>query len=376
MNERLALDQLSTLLDWNDDQARQEFRALSSIATHKYDDYRDFIAGSRFLERLLIWLGQFEHVHERRAAYDFMRNRLIYISSMEMTKLIELFYYEEVKPYVLDRTAKEIGVQTPLIWTAEHGGSQFEKNKRRTLFMGLSEGARTELLRYVANGELSNEQIVATTQVDVDKWRDLIDELKEDLSDPDATFHTLYAMDDFTGSGTTLIRKVEGKGWKGKLIKLKNSISAAEDYLGRPILEPGFQLRVHHYLSTAQAREAIDTRLQAASSDPPNDDWFQDIAVSYTLKLPKAVRLGEPDDSEFLDLVDSYYDPDIEVPVSKHLRESGISTLKRGYSDCALPLILHHNTPNNSVPLLWEESKGENGHHTMQPLFRRVQRHT
>jgi hypothetical protein len=47
---------------------------------------------------------------------------------------------------------------------------------------------------------------------------------------------------------------------------------------------------------------------------------------------------------------------------------------------CGLPLVLDHNTPNNSVALLWAETDGGDRDGAkvpaMRPLFRRRQRHS
>ena len=49
-----------------------------------------------------------------------------------------------------------------------------------------------------------------------------------------------------------------------------------------------------------------------------------------------------------------------------------------GYGACGLPVVLEHNTPNNSVPLLWAETEGdsEKNVHAIRPLFRRRQRYS
>jgi hypothetical protein len=31
--------------------------------------------------------------------------------------------------------------------------------------------------------------------------------------------------------------------------------------------------------------------------------------------------------------------------------------MKYGYANCALPLVLEHNTPNNSISLLWADRR-------------------
>ena len=79
-------------------------------------------------------------------------------------------------------------------------------------------------------------------------------------------------------------------------------------------------------------------------------------------------------DRPMLDLCEKYYDHDLYIRLKKHCDEAGQSDMKRGYAKCALPLVLEHNTPNNSIPLLWAESQGKLGH-PMRPLFRRRDRH-
>ena len=51
---------------------------LRLMARIKYDSYEDFRAGARFLERLAVWLQQFKQ-EDRKTAYQFVKDRLIYI---------------------------------------------------------------------------------------------------------------------------------------------------------------------------------------------------------------------------------------------------------------------------------------------------------
>lgn len=46
-----------------------------------------------------------------------------------------------------------------------------------------------------------------------------------------------------------------------------------------------------------------------------------------------------------------------------------------GYHDCALPLVLCHNTPNNSVCLLWMDTREIEGSRKLRALFPRYERH-
>jgi len=62
---------------------------------------------------------------------------------------------------------------------------------------------------------------------------------------------------------------------------------------------------------------------------------------------------------------EKYYDK--ELIEDKHTQKN----IQLGFSDCALPLILEHNTPNNSVPLLWTYDYSD----IFKGLFPRIPRH-
>ena len=60
MKTNTALRLLASVMDWTDEEATMEFRWMDLMARLKYDDYREFLAGMRFLESLVAWLQQFE----------------------------------------------------------------------------------------------------------------------------------------------------------------------------------------------------------------------------------------------------------------------------------------------------------------------------
>jgi hypothetical protein len=133
-------------MGWPDDRARAEFAWLRLMARVKYDDYSDFLAGVRFVESLVQWLQQFEP-NEREVAYGFIRSQLVYISAAEMQRLVESFYPEVVQSYLLQRIAKASGIPRYRVWSHPGGTASFERLRRKTLFMGLSDGARIDILR-------------------------------------------------------------------------------------------------------------------------------------------------------------------------------------------------------------------------------------
>ena len=109
MNENLGLRILARIMNWTDKRAREEFAWLKLMARLKYDGYRDFQAGVRFIESLVTWLQQFK-TRERETAYMFARRTLVYIGPSEMQRVVEQFYPRFVWDRLVRMVAKEHGV--------------------------------------------------------------------------------------------------------------------------------------------------------------------------------------------------------------------------------------------------------------------------
>ena len=380
MNENLGLRILARIMNWTDERARKEFAWLKLMARLKYDGYRDFQAGMRFIESLATWLQQFKP-QERETAYTFVRRTLVYIGPSEMQRVVEQFYPRFVRDRLIRMVARERGVPPYRVLIDPSGEAAMERLRRQTLFMGLSDGARIDTIRHANSGVLGNEQFVQGTQVDTDKWRDLLDNLRDDLEDSTARFRIVYLVDDFSGTGTSFLRFDEKvTKWKGKLIRFKDSVSGANNtFDGDRLFEENWVLCIHHYVASAAAAAAIRKRLRhSADTDSFPEDWAQATCPTFGIELPNDLPIdmnaGRHDD--FIKLTQTYYDP---VLRTKHTDVGGVNHLGLGYGGCALPLVLEHNTPNNSVALLWAETDGgiRDGAPApaMRPLFRRRQRH-
>lgn len=380
MNEQVGLRVLSEIMHWSDERARHEFDWLRLMARLKYDGYRDFLAGVRFIESLATWLQQFDSA-EREVAYKFVRNRLVYIGPPEMQRLVELFYSRAMQSRLLEIVSAQLKIPKYRVWTDSAAAHLFSVLKRKTLIMGLSDGARVDILRHSNVGTLSNEQIVAFTQVDADKWQDLLGNLKEDLKDKAARFSIIYLVDDFMATGTSCLRfNQERKAWKGKLVKFRDSLHSARDILqGVMPVEDEWKLCVHHYIASHSAACSIEDRERHARAELGEEQWFNEMHFSFGMILPLSLPINTDREanSEFIALTDKYYDP---VLRNRHTDVGGVQHLGLGYGGCALPVVLEHNTPNNSVALLWAETEGGvrdgKAAPVMRPLFRRRQRHS
>lgn len=380
MNQTLGLRVLSEITSWTDERAREEFKWLMFMARLKYDGYRDFQAGMRFIESLATWLQQFDQ-EDRETAYQFVRKILVYFGPGEMQRLVEMFYPRFVRDRLHRIVSAKIGIPPYRVLSDQDTINEIAKLRRKTIFMALSEGARIETIRHMNAGLLSNEQMVVATQLDTDKWEELRKNLREELNDPNAKIALVYLIDDFIGTGTSFLRfNDEKKAWKGKLIRFKESIeSAIEDIGDGGIFEDGWELCVHHYIASADAAEKIIEREKRARQEIKFDGWAENTHFSFGTVLPRDFPIDKAGDDllAFIQLTNKYYDPALRTP---HTDVGGVTHLGLGYGGCALPLVLDHNTPNNSVALIWAETLGKNttegeSVHAMRPLFRRRQRH-
>ena len=369
----LALRLIAEIMGWGDDKtATDEYAWLRLMAAAKYDGYSDFRAGSRFIENLATWLQQFEP-GDRQTAYDFVRSRLVYVSAAEMQRAIEAFVPETVTPHLRRLAARAAGIAPHEVWGSDAGVDAFKGILRRCLFIGLSDGSRIDILRRANATKLTTEQIAPMMNIGKEKWEDLGKELRESAKDDSARFEHVYLIDDFTASGTTFVREVGGT-WKGKLTKFNALVEDARAGMGADFpLAEGYSLHIHHYLSTYKARQALDERVEQARANW-TERSFGDIAITQGVLLPESLPLDAVQDKNVIELCGKYYDDHLYQRLKKHCNEAGQTSMKLGYADCALPIVLEHNTPNNSIPLLWAETSGVHGHR-MVPLFRRRDRH-
>ena len=398
----LALTLIADVMDWDGPTATREFGWLQLMATVKYDGYADFAAGAGFLEALVDWMRQFDSSEDRAVAYRFIKERLVYVSTAEMHRVVEAFFPEIITPYIRQEVARKFGLSPWQVWAKQESARAFKGRLRRCLLVGLSDGSRIDVLRRTNAGRLSQEQVVPMMNIDDAKWEDLGNTLIAEQG-ADARFEDVYLIDDFTASGTTFIRQV-GNDIKGKLKKFNDIVVSARRRIEHvdkvfPIAS-NYTLHIHHHISTTQARKALLDRVNHLTPKLDEPGFSEKVLITEGLLLSDELPLGyekqglapsgavESDasgfeanrsdkgaiDREILALCEKTYDPYLFKRVEKHCREAGMATMCYGYGGCALPFVLEHNTPNNSVPLIWSET-GPATNPRMRPLFQRRDRH-
>ena len=143
--------------------------------------------------------------------------------------------------------------------------------------------------------------------------------------------------------------------------------------------EKDYKLCVHHYIASYKAANTIKGQVEKAKASLGAAELFSEVNFSFGMILPHDLPTDNDKaaNDSLLKLTEKNYDPKLQT---KHTDIGGVTHLGLGYGGCALPLILEHNTPNNSIALLWAETDGGERDGgliapAMRPLFRRRQRH-
>ena len=159
MRELLAEKLLGAVLDWSEEELAREQPILETLARIKYDEYQQFTPGMKFVESLAFWLNQFKTVDERKTAYEFIRKRLIFFSNYEMNHIVDITFQSTIRPILLKLVAKEKDIP---YWQINRlaNSQEYKELLARSLFLGLSDGARIDRFRRTNNNEISNEQIL------------------------------------------------------------------------------------------------------------------------------------------------------------------------------------------------------------------------
>lgn len=361
MKARLAEQLLARVMKYSARELVEVRARLQAFASLKYDDYEQYWPGQRFIERLALWLEQFDP-HERKAAMAFVLHRLYFHSRQEMHHLVTMAYPDHIKPKIMASVAEKLGVPEFAIGAIVKS-KEYAAELRSSLFLGLSDGAHVDVFRR-ANPKLSNEQVWLTYDISPEKAADLQKKLAADLAKilgrsptpEEAKFKHVFLLDDFSGSGKSYIRE-EGDKLNGKIKRVADNLG---DVL-RETVSPTASVAIVLYLATECACSRI-------SSLMPRLPRLANADLAVVQRLPDSFSISQGNDASFYSIASDskYYDHSC---YDVHSEVGDTEDVKLGFAGVALPLVLAHNTPNNSLFLLWSFSEDVLG------LFPRVSRH-
>ena len=359
MNADLAARLLRKVLGWAPEDVGDKLQKLTALGDSGYDDYMRFEPGMRFIESLAQWLDQFPP-DKRGAAYEFVNDRLLFITRAQMEQIVSIAYEDRVVPILTDQVASESNGKFRH-WQVQQilSSPEFETLHNQCLFMGMSDGSHIDEFRR-SNERIGHEQVTRTHEINRVRAEKLMDSLKSRVKEPDQQyFRNVFLIDDFTASGTSYVNDSDPSEIKGKITSLYDAVLDSADPLSKLVKADDLRVYVILYVATTRAVETLRSRCK----EHLDKVRFELVPIQL---LPESIKFDADEDADFKELVDKFGWQGI---MDDHWKEGGTKDPKLGFADCALPLILHHNTPNNSLPILYRNESGFTG------LFPRVTRH-
>ena len=377
MNSNLANQLLASIMKWDAPTLASERAALEFMGSMKYDAYDRYMPGMRFMSSLVQWLNDIKE-EDRDEAYKFIKEKLVFISSMQMNYLVDLLYDSKIRPILLDMSTAETGMPSYKC-SSKVVRTRFEIEKRSALVIGLSDGAHTDILRRSAG--FNNEQVLTNYYPDGKKLKDMLDELRKDqklkgIENP--FFRRIFLIDDFTASGKSFIRFDESdREYHGKLKRIIDEL-CIKDYVEKEqkiehlsyLLNPEqkIQIDILFCIATEKARTNIKRSL---------DDYLKSVnwqnKVEFNIHIVQILEdklsIDIKTDKELVKLLKKDEHFVEECVISKSYKVGKNDNPWLGFDECALPVVLAHNTPNNSLPIIWQDAERFHG------LFPRISRH-
>lgn len=374
MKTELAERLLAKVMNWGPEDVAEERPKLQALASFKYDDYQQFSPGMRFVESLALWLNQLDPGEDRKRAYEFVCSLLIFISDYEMEHFVSIAYPDYIRPYLIDQVGKKLSIDD--IYPKKILKSkQYKVCLRQSLFLGLSDGAHTDIFRR-SNGSITHEQVWQTYEISDKKAEDMLSKLEKDLKyilgpglgPEEIKFKNVFLLDDFSASGISYFRKDPNKPeYSGKIFKILNQIMESSDNgrdLSKLVDPKDINIYILLYVATNQSISRLQKEIEAWLDEKKIKNRCTVRAIQV---IPDNVQVSLKNEYEIVRLLEKYFDNSIK---DVHYEMGVCEKPYLGFNQCALPLILYHNTPNNSLPLLWfGDTKKYRG------LFPRVNRH-
>ena len=370
MRGKLADRLLANVMDWSSEELRRKRPQIQALAQAKYDSYQQFSPGMRFVESLAVWLNQFDEPEERQTALDFVLDRLVFVSRAEMRHFVSLSYPEKVRPQLVRQVAESTGKSSTAV-NSIVSSDLFQWVRRQCLFLGLSDGAHAATFRRVNTGRISHEQVVHHYRLNDDKAKDLLEELRESLdnlghsSPHNAKFNNLFLLDDFTASGKSYFR-TEDSGYDGKIHRVLEDLQQ-DSPLSQVVETNDLSVYVLLYVASDYSFNRLQDELAEWTKSQQNGISVEPLVIQ---KIRHEDEVQRSKDSDFYDLLEEYFDPRI---VDEHYEKGQVDEPYLGFDQCALPVVLYHNTPNNSIPILWFPERANE--EDLIGLFPRVDRH-
>ena len=369
MNIQLAERLLTKTIGWSSDKINKNINELLYMSKVKYDDYDGYMPGTRFLGSLSTWLECFE-ADDRTKLLEFLKKNLTFISSTQMFYLISLLYSSKVKPALMKQVCDKLTMPSYQI-SRITDSDEFRSAKRKSLFVGLSDGAHMDIIR--REFHLSNEQVLTMYYPSKNKLKEMQSELEKDLKEESTPkFESIFLIDDFTASGRSFIKNKDGE-YKGKLSKIFKSIfpKKGDEYYEnslQSICSENVKVYIYFSIATEEALQYIKDELSKFFVERGIDP--QCLVDMDKVQVVKSVDFTLPENQAVQRIIEQEKYLNRDNVVTEPFKNGSVDEPWKGFNGCGLAIVLSHNTPNNSLSVLWQDAEPN-----YPSLFPRISRH-
>ncbi|MBE9128316.1 hypothetical protein IQ258_19640 [Coleofasciculus sp. LEGE 07081] len=241
----------------------------------------------------------------------YLLSRLLYFGSREIRQMLNTSYHANVKRQLIENIKSNFNVSAYSNMIEQEYNTQL----MRVRFLGVgnpSESGTHLLYYYRQENRLPKELFIHADQI--------FDRSTGKLEFADESVDWYIFLDDFCGSGEQVGRRLSK--------------------LSKEIKELDGKKRVSYHMLVATSRG-----LSEISTVPDIDDH------SVVLELDDTFRILDPQ-SRYLTNFSQQDKTDIQNVCAKY-GTLLFASHPLGYRDCQLLLSFHHNTPDNSLPILW-----------------------
>lgn len=292
------------------------------------------------------WLKKFDTEQERDYAL-YLLSRLMYFSSSNIRNLLKTLYRDLYRYPVIEKIRKNNSdtLDEDII------EKEFKKEQEKTRFMGVGNPSESgvHLLYYFRQENKIPKHLFVNTDDVVERHSNGSITLRREF---DSAEHFVF-IDDICGSGKQATNDTNVKRCVDDIRRLKPH--AHISYLMLFGLSEGIRVVQNSGLyDYAQAVIELDNSYKCFSD---SSRYFNDGQHNKTFARDMAYRYG-------YNLMKAYYQSAGYIPEYQHILADKNAL---GYGDCQLLISMHHNTPDNTLPIIWfNEVEG-----LWNPIFKR-----
>lgn len=292
------------------------------------------------------WLENFETNEEKLHALHLL-SEFVYYGSVQMRHLLKSLYRDLYKYPLIEniRRANSDSLDASIIEL------EFKKVELKTKFFGVgnpSESGAHMLYFFRQENKLSKKLFINSDEIFIRTGVPL------QLKDPDIEYYVF--IDDFCGTGSQVTTEVTLKDNISNIKKLNSN--AKIFYLMLFGTSKGISnVRKSGMFDHVDAVIEIDKTFRCFDTDSryfDSKNTFVDKAQSKLM----ALKYGTP---LIKDVIEK------ETPLTGAELDAAASRNALGFRDCQLLLGFHHNTPDNTLPIIWYDETGL----PWTPIFKR-----